>query len=166
MMDDREEAIWQAIESGESPIPAEVTAAAPDAPSGDLRPLIQHFSACFDALARCDETGNQEWSGIWANRIAALARDHLPSGSGFDSGSTLNLDDSRSDRLVFETSFHHMNDSGMYDGWTEHRVIVIPCFVGIELKVTGRDKRSIRDYIGDTFAEMLGASVRLSDLDC
>jgi hypothetical protein len=136
-------------------------------PSGDLRPLVEHLAHCFAALLNCQNSGNQEWESIWHDRIAALAREHLPSGSGFDNGSTFDLDESRLDRLCFQTSFHHMNDSGMYDGWTEHRVIASPSFIGgFDLKVTGRDKRQIKDYIGETFHNLLSAPVRLSDLDC
>jgi hypothetical protein len=157
---------WE--EAGKAPKPAGPTSDGPESgPSGDLRPLYQHFAHCFAALMNCDNSGNQEWAGIWADRIAALAREHLPSGSGFDSGSTFDLDESRPDRFVMQTSFHHMNDSGMYDGWTEHRVIMTPSFLsGFDLKITGRDRRQIKDYIGETFHNLLSAPVRLSDLDC
>jgi hypothetical protein len=151
-----------------------LTAKAPDAPktleevyAGDLRPLVEHFANCFTALRNCAVRPGygDAIANMWADRLAALAREHLPSGSGFDNGTTLDLDASRLDRLIFATAFHHMDDNGSYCGWTEHRVVVSPSFVGIELKVTGRDKRGIKDYIGEVFADMLRAPVRLSDLN-
>jgi hypothetical protein len=164
--DEREAALWAAAEAPEAQPAAEAPEEPQSGPSGDLRPLVEHFANCFQALRNCEESGNADWLEIWERRIAALSREHLPSGSGFDSGSSFNLDESRPDRLIFATSFHHMNDSGMYDGWTEHRVIVTPSFVhGFELKVTGRDKRQIKDYIGETFQNVLSAPVRLSDLE-
>ena len=123
------------------------------------RPLVQEMALAFQALCNCQESGNQEWAGIWEERLEALAREHLPSGSGFDSGSSFDLDGSRVDRLQLRTSFHHMNDSGFYDGWTEHCVSVWPTFSGFDLKVSGRDRRQIKDYIGETFAAALSAEV-------
>ena len=112
------------------------------------------------ALGNCEERSNVEWSGIWQERIAELCSEHLPSGSGFDAGSKLEIEESRGDRLIFSTSFHHMDDSGMYCGWTEHRVVVTPSFIGgFDLKVTGRDKNGIKDYIGETFHNALSALV-------
>ena len=79
-----------------------------------------------------------------------------PSGSGFDAGTTLNEEKSTQNRLVFDTAFHHMDDHGGYDGWTEHQVIVTPdLIVGFDVRVTGKNKRDIKDYIGDVFRAWL-----------
>jgi hypothetical protein len=76
----------------------------------------------------------------------------LPSGSGFDNGSTINLKESRPDRLVIDTAFHHMDEHGYYDGWTEHKVIVTPSLQwGYVLRVTGRNRNWIKDYIYEVF---------------
>ena len=128
------------------------------------RPLFQQFAHCFQALMNCQESGNQEWEIIWTNRLHVLAREALPSGSGFDNGTEFSLDESRPDRLVFTTSFHHMDDSGSYCGWTEHRVIISPSFIhGFEMKVTGPDKRGIKDYIGQCFSDALDVPVELPE---
>ena len=50
-----------------------------------------------------------------------------PSGSGIDSGTKLDLDANTGGKLVFNTDFHHMNEHGYYDGWSNHQVIVRPC---------------------------------------
>jgi hypothetical protein len=135
-------------------------------PSGSERPLIQQFAHCFAALMNCDESGNEKWRDIWAERILVLASENLPSGSGFDNGSEFSLDESRPDRLIFSTSFHHMDENGFYDGWTEHRVIVTPSFVhGFDVKVTGRDKRQIKDYIGDCFHDALSRPVPMPEFE-
>lgn len=77
-------------------------------------------------------------------------------GSGFDAGSFLDLN-STSKRLIFVTSFHHMDEHGGYDGWTEHKVIVTPLFQGFDIRVTGRDRDGIKDYIGETFYHWLSS---------
>ena len=80
----------------------------------------------------------------------------MPSGSGIDSGTKLDFDRSKPNRLVFTAPYHHMNDDGMYDGWTDHDIIVTPDLgFGFDLRITGRDRNQIKDYLGDTFAEAL-----------
>lgn len=91
--------------------------------------------------------------------IERLVKEFMPSGSGFDSGTTLNLDKSNRLKLTFETAFHHMNDNGYYDGWTHHSVIITPHFNGFDLRVTGRDRNGIKDYIGDCFESALSQMI-------
>jgi hypothetical protein len=90
-----------------------------------------------------------------SDEIVRLCKAFLPSGSGFDSGSTLDIDRSTPAKLVFETAYHHMNDAGMYDGWTQHRVTVIAEHDGFDLKISGRDRNQIKDYIADVFSDTL-----------
>jgi hypothetical protein len=81
-----------------------------------------------------------------------------PSGSGFDNGTQ--IDEDRSDVLRFATAFHHMDECGMYDGWTEHTIRVKPSLAwGFDLKVSGRDRNGIKDYIADVFAQWLNEMV-------
>ena len=80
----------------------------------------------------------------------------FPSGSGFDAGTQLDKDGSTGERLVFTTAFHHMNENGLYDGWTNHKVIVTPSLeMGCRIKITGRDRNEIKDYIGERFQSVL-----------
>ena len=54
----------------------------------------------------------------------------------------------------------YMNDGGMYDGWTDHSVIVTPDLAsGFDLKVTGQDRNDIKDFIGEMFAELLNRDI-------
>lgn len=76
----------------------------------------------------------------------------FPHGSGFDAGTQFNWKKSTPNKLVFDTSFHHMNDCGYYDGWTVHQVIITPSLShGYDMCITGKNKRDIKDYIGDMF---------------
>lgn len=77
-----------------------------------------------------------------------------PSGSGFDSGTTLG-DKSTPKKLIFNTSYHHMDDDGFYIGWTHHKVIITPSFDGMDIKVTGKNYNDIKDYIGDVFCNWM-----------
>lgn len=87
--------------------------------------------------------------------IETLVKGFMPSGSGFDSGTRFWFDGSKTNRLIFVTSFHHMNEHGMYDGWTEHRVTALAEFDGMEIVVGGRDRNGIKDHIAETFSHAL-----------
>lgn len=80
--------------------------------------------------------------------------DLLPSGSGFDNDTKIKS--ANDSKIVFSTAFHHMDDNGFYCGWTEHRVIITASLQhGFTVRCTGRDKRSIKEYIENVFAEIL-----------
>ena len=93
-----------------------------------------------------------------------LCKEHLPSGSGFNAGTTLAGGECEVEgrpfpgRLLFETSFHHMDD-GFYSGWTEHRISVVPAFGGFELKVSGKNRDGIKEYIEEVFHNVLMTDV-------
>lgn len=93
--------------------------------------------------------------------VEGKVHSYLPRGSGFDVGTKLDWDRSNKNRLVFTTEFHHMNDVGMYDGWTAHDVFVNPdlCF-DFTLRVTGRNRNDIKDLIHEQFNHAL-----LTDID-
>lgn len=114
--------------------------------------VIEDLASCINARANCEKSGNQEWFEKHTERIEYIQENYLPSGSGLDSGCTVNLDKSTDKRIVIDTSFHHMNEVGMYDGWTDHTVILTPSFIGkMDIRITGRDRNRIKDYLHDTF---------------
>lgn len=127
--------------------------------------LAQRIGSLLAAMENCGKSGNAEWFGIHNAALNALTREHLPSGSGFDSGSELDMDRSKPDKLVFSTAFHHMNECGMYDGWTEHTITARPSFVyGIELTIGGRDRNGIKEYISQAFDMALSRTIPDSEM--
>lgn len=120
------------------------------------QPLYKRLASALQAIENCAKSGNAEWQARHDDTIKNLCRDYLPCGGGFDSGTTFNFDDSKPQRLVLQTSFHHMNEHGYYDGWTEHAVIITPClFSEFNVDVRGRDRSGIKDHIAETFAQAL-----------
>lgn len=106
------------------------------------------------------EEGNQHWMDLAEEALHHIEREILPSGSGFDSGSRIDLDESKPDKLVIRAEFHHMDDSGGYCGWSSHHVIVTPCLAhGFNMRVTGKDKRGIKEYIADVFHHCLDSEM-------
>lgn len=114
--------------------------------------LYQSIAAAVLARENCLAHGNDEWNTRHKEHADKLASEFLPSGSGFDAGTKIDWTRTRPDRLVFLTSFHHMDENGMYDGWTEHSVIVTASLaLEIDIRVTGRDRNDIKEYIAETF---------------
>lgn len=129
------------------------------------RYLYSELANLVDARRRClsglkDGQLPNPWADKHTERIEALVKEHMPSGSGFDSGTTMDLDASHGDRLVFNTAFHHMDEGGGYDGWTEHRVVVTPAFVGgFNLRVSGRNRNEIKEYVAEAFQDALSSEL-------
>lgn len=121
--------------------------------------VYQAIALKIQAMRNCNKSGNGEWFTRHHDAIDNILRDYLPSGSGFDAGTQFDVCehvDNGRDELRFTTSFHHMNETGFYDGWTEHNVIIRPNLShGFTLRVTGRDRNGIKEYIADTFHHAL-----------
>lgn len=119
--------------------------------------LFQKLATAVDALHTCERTGN-DWAAKWHERITDAVNDCLPSGSGFDNGTAIDINASHGEKLTFRTAFHHMNQHGFYDGWTSHNVIVRPSLIhGFTVHVTGRDRNDIKAYIAECFSSALAS---------
>lgn len=129
------------------------------------RPLFSLIASTLEAYANCTRNGatqsqKAEWTARHRDAIYDLVENFMPSGSGIDSGTKIDWEGSTPLRLVFLTAYHHMNEGGFYDGWTEHKVIVTPSLTrSFDLKVTGRDRNRIKDYLFETFASALETEI-------
>jgi hypothetical protein len=114
--------------------------------------VYQALSQALESqLNSARQTSASEWHARWTNYIADVCKQCLPGGSGFDAGTQLDSERSTSDKLVFNTAFHHMNENGFYDGWTHHKVIIKPAFNGVHMSITGPNRNAIKDLIADAF---------------
>lgn len=114
--------------------------------------VYQRLAQLVDAWKRCEEKQNTEWMDKHEGAIIELAKNYLPCGSGFDSGSRVDLSASKPNKLVIWTSYHHMDENGFYDGWTEHNVIVKPSLAfDFDLRITGKDRDGWKDYAYECF---------------
>jgi len=122
--------------------------------------VYQRIAQLADAWNTCKEKQNTEWQDKHEDSIVELADNYLPRGSGFDAGTTVDLDASRHNRLVLNTSYQHMDESGYYCGWSDHSIIITPSLAhGFDLRITGRDVRDIKDYMAEVFDFMLRESI-------
>lgn len=112
--------------------------------------IARTLSAYFNCYS---DPEKQDWKDRHEERILKLVEENFPSGSGFDTGTKLDFETSYPEKLVFITAFHHMDQNGMYDGWTEHQVIVTASLVhGFLIRITGRNRNDIKDYIREMFS--------------
>lgn len=128
------------------------------------KPLYVVLARAVGAYQRCTESSANASQAGWAprhkERIETFVKQYMPRGSGFDNGTTLDLDASSEEKLIFHTAFHHMNESGMYDGWTDHEVTVHPSLAfGLRIVIRGRDRNDIKDLIQQTFDIALNTEV-------
>jgi hypothetical protein len=125
------------------------------------QPVCQQIASLLAAINNCRKHASHEQLSIHTQRLQNLVTEHMPRGSGFD-GTHLWTNDCTPDKLVFHTSFHHMDENGHYDGWTDHTVIVRPSLAfGFEIKITGKNRDNIRDHIAQTFDNALREEVEL-----
>jgi hypothetical protein len=105
--------------------------------------LYQEINNLLNAIANCEVSSNDTCYQRHNDRLDMLET-MLPSGSGFDSGTKIDRDKSKPDKkIVLTTSYHHMNDVGMYDGWSDHEIVITPAFHGVDIKITGRDRNNL-----------------------
>jgi len=118
--------------------------------------LYTKLSSLLSAIENCEESNNTKWLQKHGETLEKLITNHLPSGGGFDDGTSLDLSQSTPEKLVFETNFHHMNGIGYYDGWTSHKVIITPSLqCGFNLRITGKNKNDVKEYMYDVFNSIL-----------
>lgn len=124
--------------------------------------LYKHLATVVQARlnCQCSMSTHAEWFEKHTEQIRLLIRDFMPSGSGWDHGTTLDLDKSHGDKLVFGGAYHHMDDAGYYDGWTQHHVTVMPSLqFGYHIRISGPNRNDIKEYLVDTFAYALDTRI-------
>ncbi|MFZ3215660.1 MAG: hypothetical protein WA192_06335 [Candidatus Acidiferrales bacterium] len=124
------------------------------------RKIYQHIASALQAMENCRKTGNAEWIAKHGDTISYIVTNHMPSGCGIDSGIKFDYNASKPNRLVFHTSFHHMDQNGYYDGWSDHTIIVTPDLAsGFDIRVIGRDRNDVKNYLGEMYHHALSAEL-------
>jgi hypothetical protein len=120
-------------------------------------PIYKRIAILLEWQARID--GNA-YECQPSAELRQIMKDFAPSGSGIDCGTTL-ASDSTAQKLIFDVSFHHMDQMGGYDGWTEHKVIVTPSMaMDYDLRITGKNRKDIKTYLYDVYSDFLSQKIR------
>lgn len=124
--------------------------------SGVKKPLYEAIASTVQAYHNCVKSGNAEWETKHKERLEHIQKHILPQGSGFDAGCEIDLEKSTGEKLHIITHFHHMNEGGYYDGWTDHKVVVTPSLLfGIRIQISGKDRNQIKEYMHEMFTHLL-----------
>lgn len=91
--------------------------------------LYKRISAELGRLANARKQGNKQWEKIALSELESY-EDLLPSGSGIDSGCKIDLEKSRVNKIVINSSYHLMDEFGGYCGWVDFKVTVTPQLSG------------------------------------
>ena len=127
------------------------------------RPLYRELAALVEARLNCIKSGNTEWEERHGERIIDLCHEHLPHGSGLDHVVEVMVYDSKPDKLVISADFHHMDENGMYDGWSEHTIVITPSLAhNFNLRITGRDRNDIKEYLAEIFGYALEQEIEIN----
>ena len=131
-------------------------------------PLYRWFARIVAQHAYYLESGNTTWADITESYIKVEIENAFPSGGGFECGTKFDLEAAAAEittdagrilplrRLQFSVEYHHLDDLGYYDGWTQHVVTVRPDLeTGFDISVSGRDRNEIKDLIAEIFSELL-----------
>jgi len=114
--------------------------------------LVSRISAMTEAYKNCLNSGNETWRARWMHALD-VARDELPSGSGFDSTPEIDLDRTNATRVVIHGGYHPMNEHGYYMSWRDFTITATAAFDGIDVKCRGAGEHN--DYIAEVYYESL-----------
>ena len=89
--------------------------------------------------------------------LEILAKNFLPSGSGFDSG--CKILEVFKNRIKIQCDFHHMDENGFYCGWSEHIATITPSFNGFDICLSGKNMHDIKPYICDMLRSALDKTI-------
>ena len=122
--------------------------------------LYQEIANLVQARQWGLKNGNTVAVEMAEKRLQEIEQNLLPSGGGLDNGTSIDLDKSTGRKIVLHCSFHHMDEHGFYVGWTEHTITVVADLItDFDLKISGRNKNEIKEYLAEIFDFALRAPV-------
>ena len=123
------------------------------------------LSKTIAAYQMCYKNGNKEWEEKHYATITNMLTS-LPHGSGIDNGVKLDWDRTVANKIIFTFEFHHMNEAGYYDGWTAHNLVITPTFDTFDLRITGRDRNNVKEYLYQIFYDTFTTKYFAAYLHC
>lgn len=115
---------------------------------------LKTLASKFNAWQFCKKKQNHGWEQKHEEAIEEMLK-ALPQGSGIDSGVKFLWDKSTPEKLIFNFGFHHMDENGYYNGWTDHTLTITPSLqFGYEIKISGRNRNQIKEYLHELFSSI------------
>lgn len=126
------------------------------------QPLYQAMAQTFAAYKGCIDMGNSDYETIHRDKLDMMAREYLPSGSGVDNGTTIDVDRCTLDSMVLRFGWHYMNEDGYYCGWINFVVGITASLrwgFDVQIATTDTDKDEqvdgLLDYLHDLYQNAL-----------
>lgn len=135
--------------------------------SRDSEKLYKHFARTLEWYLNLDK--DHRYKSVADRRLEKL-HEHLPSGSGLDSGPPkLDIQASKPNRLIFHGEYHHMDgESGMYAGWFQFKVTITASLAwGYDMRfvITGNDTDLTKKDLAWLYKDLLMEDIGYA-LDC
>jgi hypothetical protein len=111
---------------------------------------LTKLAGTIQAYQNCIKSGNKEWEETHLDVINEMCS-NLPHGSGIDGKCEVMFPESTANKIQIFVEFHHLDENGYYDGWTEHRLYITPTFGYFNINISGRNKNGIKEYLSDLF---------------
>lgn len=130
--------------------------------------ILQHLESIDVKREHCQPSEYWHWQDIRSQLLDALdaVMESAPSGSGIDNGTALipwadmSKAMRKSETIGFTFSFHHMDEHGFYDGWTDHKLYITPSFTSaFDMRITGPDRNYIKEYLYELYQHWLTTEV-------
>lgn len=110
-------------------------------------PYTYDIFSTLQAAHNARKANNIEWINRHEDRLFELLNEFLPHGSGIDCKWT--YDFKRADKITARSSYHQMDDNGMYDGWIDFEVSILSNW---DIRIKGKFGRNqdTADYLHET----------------
>jgi hypothetical protein len=131
------------------------------------RKIYEHIA---NIAYQINKSSSEYWKDIWEQDLEHLERNYLPSGSGFDAGCSINLVETKVNRLVIDFDYHHMDQNGYYNGWSHNQLILTASLVwDFDIRIVNRKgghriQSYDRDYFIDVFNYALNQELDITEL--
>jgi hypothetical protein len=123
--------------------------------------LISRIYRSLQAMDNCLNDNKPGWAKNHSYFLDDLEKNYLPHGSGIDSGCKIDRT-FKEDQITIFVDFHNMDENGYYCGWSNFKLICKPEFDGISMRITGKDKFFVKDYLYDLFDTVLNEEIEFS----
>ena len=124
--------------------------------------LYNRMAQIVDARFTCIKKNNTEWIEKHTEALEEMTKNYMPSGSGLDAKTEIDLIKSSGEKLAFTSSFHVMDENGFYDGWIEFKLYVTPSLIhGFILSIIGNfgKRQDIKEYLYSLYREALEVEI-------
>ena len=115
--------------------------------------LYKFISFVIDFINNCNDT---RYQSVIDNYIIPK----LP--SGIDNGCKINLKQSKPLKIIIDSGYHVMNESGIYYRWIDFKIIVTPSFDNIDINIRGNfgsEYQHLKDYLIEIFQDSLSKEI-------